>query len=160
LGAEASRNDNSRNLRNDLVDGKRRVLFNFAREFWKRNQDDNLNELARKWGFPSGGGHFPGYVNELAETGYLKRFAKNEKSYIRITAKGEIAILPLILPKLLILFNLVVSVVLVDEAILSKAGHASLLPDYILTIGFVLLIFSLIGFYMLNRMEKFLLKLA
>jgi len=160
LATGADRDDKPQDLRNDLVDGKRRVLFNFAREFWKRNQDDNLNELARKWGFPSGGGHFPGYVNELVETGYLRRFAKNDKSYIRIAAKGEIAILPLILPKLLILFNLVVSVVLVDEAILSKAGHASLLPDYILTIGFVLLIFSLIGFYMLNRMEKFLLKLA
>jgi len=159
LATGADRDDKPQDLRNDLVDGKRRVLFNFAREFWKRNQDDNLNELARKWGFPSGGGHFPGYVNELVETGYLRRFAKNDKSYIRIAAKGEIAILPLILPKLLILFNLVVSVVLVDEAILSKAGHASLLPDYILTIGFVLLIFSLIGFYMLNRMEKFLLKL-
>lgn len=155
---EAEHNDKPNEVMSDLVDGKKRVLFNFAREFWKRNQDDNLSQLARKWGFPSGGGHFPLYVNELAEKGYLKRVEKNGKRYIRITGRGEIAIFPLILPKLLMVFTMIVALALIDEVIPPLMVRVPLDPDYILAIGLLLLGFSLVGFFMINRMEKFLLK--
>jgi hypothetical protein len=138
----------------DFVEGKRRILFNFSRAL---KEEDNLGRLAAKWGYGSGGGRFNIYVNELVRDGYLKRYSKRGKGYLKITFRGEIAILPLIMPRLLMLFTLVLSLTLFDECIppLFTGGTVSL--GLIATIGSILLVFSLLGLFMLNRMEKFLL---
>lgn len=143
----------------DLVEGKKRVLLNFAREFWIRNQEDKPPQLGRKWGFPGSSGHFGEYVDQLVQSGHLRRFNRNGKAYIRLTWKGEIAVLPLLLPKLLMLFILVVSLSLFTEATLALGGHAPDLPEIIMAIAVTLLVFSFAGLFLENRLEKFLLGL-
>jgi len=68
----------------DLIEGKSRVLYNFS---WGRKKEDNLGALAEKWGYASGGGRFNVHVNELVNDGFLKRFEKGGKRYLKITFK-------------------------------------------------------------------------
>jgi hypothetical protein len=139
----------------DFVQGKRRILFNFSHH---GKQEDRLGELARKWGYKSGAGNFNASVNELVAEGRLKRFEKGGKMYLKITWRGEAAIMPLILPKLLILFVMVVSLALISETVPALVGTAALPPDLILEIGLVLLVFSVLGLFLVHRMEAFLLE--
>ena len=144
----------------DLVEGKTRILLNFAREFWIRKQEDNLGHLASKWGFSSGGGSFSVNVDELVRSGHLsRRFNRNGKAYLKLTLKGEVSVMPFLLPELLILFTLVIALSLFSESLLALMGRSPSFPSMIMAISIVLIGFSLAGLILYNRMERFLLKL-
>jgi hypothetical protein len=151
----AESNDRPSDVLTDFVQGRRRILFNF----WHHGkQVDNLGELAEKWGYKSGAGNFNKFVNELVTEKRLKRYQKNDKVYLEITWRGGLAILPLILPFVLMIFFLLVSFMLIAETIPSITGIGPLSTWTILTIGLVLLVFSAFGLALVYRMEAFLLK--
>jgi hypothetical protein len=137
-----------------MLQGKRRILFNF----WHYGtQPDNLGELADRWDYKSGAGNFNRFVNELVTEKRLKRFSRNDKLYLRITIRGCIAILPLILPFILMAFFLLVSFVFIADSVPALMG---LIPPPLwtfLTLGIVLLVFSAVGLILVRRMETFLL---
>lgn len=138
-----------------LIEGKARILYDFA---WGWKQEDNLGELAKKWGYASGGGRFNINVNELVDEGYLKRFAKGNKRYLKITFKGEKAILPLILPRLMFLFSFITGMALISEALPGLLVGFPVPPLYIAIMGLVLLVFAMLGLFLLDRVERILLK--
>lgn len=138
-----------------LIEGKARILYDFA---WGRKQEDNLGELARKWGYASGGGRFSVNVNELVDEGYLRRFEKGNRRYLKITSKGERAILPLILPRLMFLFSFIAGMALISEALPGLLWGFPVPPVYIGIMGLVLLVFALLGLILLDRVERILLK--
>ena len=142
---------------NDFVQGKRRILFNF----WHYGtQSDNLSDLAVRWDYKSGGGNFNKFVNELVTEKRLKRFPKNDRMYLTITWRGCIAILPLILPFILMAFFLLVSFVFIADTIPSIMGVMPLPVWTFLILGIVLLVFSAVGLILVRRMETFLLEKA
>jgi hypothetical protein len=139
----------------DLIEGKTRILYNFS---WGWKQEDNLEELAKKWGYAGGGGRFNVNVNDLVADGYLKRFDKGGKRYLRITSKGQIAILPLILPRLMFLFTFIAGMGLISEALPGLLVGFPVSPWDIAIMGVVLLVFAVLGLILLDRVERLLLK--
>jgi hypothetical protein len=142
-------------LLGDLVEGKVRILLNFSRD---GNQEDNLGQLAEKWGYTSGGGRFNTNLNQLAEQGYLKRFERHGKRYLKITFRGEVAILPLLLPRLLFLFTLVVAMALFTVSLPAAIGGLAVPAWTVATMGAVLFVFAVVGLRMIGRLDKLLLK--
>ena len=138
-----------------LIEGKARILYDFA---WGWKHEDNLGELAKKWGYASGGGRFNVNVNELVDEGYLKRFQKGDKRYLKITFKGERAILPLTLPRLMFLFSFITGMALISEALPGLLFGFPVPPQYIAIMGLVLLVFAVLGLVLLDRVDRILLK--
>jgi len=141
-------------LLKEMVQGKRRILFSF----WHYGtQPDNLSDLAARWDYKSGAGNFNKFVNELVTEKRLKRFPKNGRMYLRITWRGCIAIIPLILPFILMAFFLLVSFVFIADSVPAMLGVIPPPLWTFLTLGIVLLVFSTVGLVLVRRMETFLL---
>jgi membrane protein implicated in regulation of membrane protease activity len=155
---ESNKRQGRSDVLSGLVEGKRRILLSFSHY---GEQVDDLEELAKKLGYTSGGGNFKEWIDELVQKGSLKRFTKNGRNYLKITRQGEISIVPLILPKIFTLFILLVSVILIGETVLTWMHPVAILsfPLLILMIGLILLVFSILTFFLVNRMESFLLEL-
>lgn len=139
----------------EMVQGKRRILFSF----WHYGtQPDNLSDLADRWEYKSGAGNFNRFVNELVTEKRLKRFPKDDRLYLRITWRGCIAIIPLILPFILMAFFLLVSFVFIADSVPAMLGVYPPPLWTFLTLGIVLLVFSALGLILVRGMETFLLE--
>lgn len=138
-----------------VLTGQRRILFLFH---LYGAQLDNLTRLAEKWD-TSEGGRFNTIIREATRNGLLKRMRKGENDYLKLSFKGSMKILDLLLPKILMYFILLVSVTLTLFAAPAILFHSTISPWGLLSLSAVLMVFSVAGLILLQRMQNVLLNI-
>ena len=83
----------------------------------------------------------------------LKRKKKGDAVYLTISFKGEISILPFIMPKLLLLFILLVSLSIITLALPGVMVHIPESPYALMALGVIVLCFSVFSLLLLDRLE-------
>ena len=66
----------------------------------------NTSQVARDMDMSDG--NVNQYVNDLKQSGYLKTVPKGGVEYFRVTARGQLSLYPVLLPRLLTLFVMIV----------------------------------------------------
>ena len=99
------------------------------------------------------------YVNDLRATGLLNVVQKGGVEYFRVTWKGQVSLYPLLLPRLLTLFVVVIALAQISwaEPVL-LTGRWTVSPWLLVASGLILVAFAAILWWAENRMDEFLLE--
>jgi predicted transcriptional regulator len=134
---------------------RQRVLFYIMKR--GRKYRANISQVARDMELSDG--NVNQYVNDLKAAGLLKVVQKGGVEYFRVTWKGQISLYPLLLPRLLTLFVVVIALAQISwaEPVL-LTGRWTVSPWLLVASGLILVTFAAILWWAENRMDEFLLE--
>lgn len=143
-------------MQNPLVlRARQKVLFYIMKRGKKYRA--NISQVARDMELSDG--NVNQYVNDLKAAGLLKEVPKGGTEYYRVTWRGQISLYPVLLPRLLTLFVVVVALAQImwaEPVILT--GRWTVSPWLLVTSGVILIVFSGILWWAENKMDDFLLE--
>ena len=138
-----------------MLRARQRVLFFIFKK--GKNYRANISQVARD--MHASDGNINQYVNQLIEKGYLKVVRKRGVEYFRVTLKGEANLYPILLPRLLTYFIMIVAFALIiwsEPPLLF--GQWTISPYVLLFTALVLLVFSGIMLWTESKMDAYLLE--
>ncbi len=138
-----------------VLRARKRVLFYILKR--GRKYKANISQVARD--MDASDGNVNQYVNDLKAAGLLKVVQKGGVEYFRVTWKGQVSLTPVILPRLLTLFVMVVGLTQILWAEIYFVDRAwALSPTLLLASGSIITGFALVLYWAENRMDAFLLE--
>ena len=138
-----------------VLRARKRVLFHILKR--GRKYRANISQVARD--MDASDGNVNQYVNDLKAVGLLKIVQKGGVEYFRVTWKGQISLTPVILPRLLTLFVMVIGLTQVLWAEIYFVNRAWVpSPTLLLTSGSIITVFALVLYWAENKMDAFLLE--
>lgn len=138
-----------------VLRARQRVLFHILKK--GREYRANISQVARD--MDASDGNINQYVNELKDKGYLKVVRKGDVEYFRVTLRGQTSLYPILLPRLLTYFVMILAFTLIiwsEPPLL--LGRWTLSPYVLLFTGIVLLVFSGVLLWAERRMDAYLLE--
>jgi predicted transcriptional regulator len=138
-----------------VLSARKRVLFHILKH--GRKYRANISQVARDMN--ASDGNVNQYVNDLKAAGLLKVVQKGGVEYFRVTWKGQVSLTPVILPRFVTLFVMVVGLTQVLWAEIYLVNRAWVpTPTLLLTSGSIITGFALVLYWAENRMDYFLLE--
>jgi predicted transcriptional regulator len=138
-----------------VLRARKRVLFHILKH--GRKYRANISQVARD--MDASDGNVNQYVNDLKTAGLLKVVKKGGVEYFRVTWKGQISLTPVILPRLLTLFVMVVGLTQVLWAEIYFVNRAWVpSPTLLLISGSIITGFAVVLYWAENKMDAFLLE--
>jgi hypothetical protein len=143
-------------LQNPLVlRARQKVLFYIMKRGTKYRA--NISQVARDMGVADG--NVNQYVNDLKAARFLKVVQKGDAEFFKVTWRGQISLYPVLLPRLLTLFMVVVAfaqITWAEPVILT--GRWMVSPWLLVASGAILLVFAVILWWAENKMDDYLLE--
>jgi predicted transcriptional regulator len=143
-------------LQNPVVlRARQKVLFYIYKR--GRRYRANVSQVAKDLDLSDG--NVNQYVNDLKRSGYLRTTPKGGTEYFRVTWKGQLSLYPLLLPRLLTLFVMVVGLAQIlwaEPALLT--GTWIVTPYTLLASGLILVGFAAVLLWAENRMDLYLIE--
>jgi predicted transcriptional regulator len=138
-----------------ILRAKQRVLFHILK--MGRKYQANISQVARDMGLSDG--NVNAYVHQLMDAGHLKMVRKGGAEYFKVTWKGQISLYPVILPRLLAYFEMVVGLTQILWAELSFLNRGWIpSPSLLLASGLIITGFAIILHWAENEMDDYLLE--
>jgi len=138
-----------------VLRARQRVLFYILKK--GRKYRANISQVARDMSTSDGNVNL--YVNQLKDEGYLKVIRKKDVEYFRVTLRGQVSLYPILLPRLLTYFVMIVGFTLIlwaEPPLL--LGRWILSPSVLLFTGILLLVFSVVLLWAERKMDTYLLE--
>ncbi len=138
-----------------VLRARQKVLFYIFKR--GRRYKANTSQVARDMDLADG--NINQYVNDLKLGGFLETVPRGGVEYFRVTWKGQLSLYPLLLPRLLTLFVMVVGLaqILWAEPVL-LTGTWIITPYALLASGLILIGFAAILLWAENRMDEYLIE--